>query len=121
MADDLLKALLAGWRYQCEERIHRWKQKRTVSEWHLTVHETLQLLDEIVALEKMADKLVKERDAAVSLVKKLNEDFSESWTARLAVAAERVTTTPPGDWGVQVNGEAFNSLDAVLRRREEKV
>ncbi len=119
MADDLLKASFVDWRFQCEERIRRRAQQRPALEWHLNVHETLQLLDEIAALEKQVDKLVKERDAAVSLVKKHNEAFSESWTARLAIAAERVCNTSPGDWEVKVNGEAFNSLDAVLRRTKE--
>lgn len=119
MADELLLSLFRDWRFQCEERKRQWAQQHAVPEWHLNVHEALQLLDEIDVLNTKVDKVERERDDAVSHAKKLNKAFSESWTARLGIAAQRVCSTPPGDWEVSVNGEAFNALDVALRNHEE--
>lgn len=120
-ADDFLAASLVDWRWQCEERIRRWAESRATPEWSLDVHETLQLLDALDAKDNTIAALTRERDDAIACVKKFNKALKELGVVQLARAAQRVCTTPLGDWVVSVDGEAFNSLDAVLRQREESL
>lgn len=73
----------------------------------------------VVGLLARITELTNSEEKAWQTVAKLRVELETTGRLRLRVveleeAARKVCDTPPGDWELTCNGEAFNELDALL-------
>ena len=62
MTEHVTEQELADWRWQCEERIRRWKQQRATPQWHLPEHDLLRILDDLAAVHSQVERAEANRD-----------------------------------------------------------